>query len=35
MQVSVEVMHSAFELEGQDEHGEPRESLEVRVVAFW
>lgn len=29
------VMHSAFELEGQDEAGEARESLEVRVVAFW
>ena len=29
------VMHSAFELEGQDEGGEARESLEVRVVAFW
>ena len=29
------VMHSAFELEGQDEVGEARESLEVRVVAFW
>ena len=29
------VMHSAFELEGQDEGSEARESLEVRVVAFW
>ena len=29
------VMHSAFELEGQDEGGEARESLEVRLVAFW
>ena len=29
------VMHSAFELEGQDEGGEARESLEVRIVAFW
>lgn len=29
------VMHSAFELEEQDEAGEARESLEVRVVAFW
>ena len=29
------VMHSAFELEGQDEGGEARESLEIRVVAFW
>ena len=29
------VMHSAFELKGQDEAGEARESLEVRVVAFW
>ena len=29
------VMHSAFELEGQDEAGAARESLEVRVVAFW
>ena len=29
------VMHSAFELEGQNEAGEARESLEVRVVALW
>ena len=29
------VMHSAFQLEGEDEAGEARESLEVRVVAFW
>lgn len=29
------VMHSAFQLEGQDEVGEARESLEIRVVAFW
>ncbi len=29
------VMHSAFELEEQDQAGEPRESLEVRLVAFW
>ena len=29
------VMHSAFELEEQNEAGEARESLEVRVVAFW
>ncbi|CAF9923049.1 hypothetical protein IMSHALPRED_005838 [Imshaugia aleurites] len=29
------VMHSAFELEGQDEAGAARESLEVRIVAFW
>ena len=29
------VMHSAFELEEQSEVGEARESLEVRVVAFW
>ena len=29
------VMHSAFELEEQSEAGEARESLEVRVVAFW
>lgn len=29
------VMHSAFELEEQDQAGEARESLEVRVVAFW
>ena len=29
------VMHSAFELEEQDTAGEARESLEVRVVAFW
>ena len=29
------VMHSAFELEDQDEAGEARESLEVRVVALW
>ncbi|KAL6718959.1 hypothetical protein ACLMJK_003194 [Lecanora helva] len=29
------VMHSAFELEGQDKDSEARESLEVRVVAFW
>ena len=29
------VIHSAFELEGQDDAGEARESLEIRVVAFW
>ena len=29
------VMHSAFELEEQNEADEARESLEVRVVAFW
>ncbi len=29
------VMHSSFQLEGEDEAGEARESLEVRVVAFW
>ena len=29
------VMHSAFELREQNEAGEARESLEVRVVAFW
>ena len=29
------VMHSAFELEGQDEAGEARESLEIRVLALW
>ncbi|KAJ5729560.1 uncharacterized protein N7483_004068 [Penicillium malachiteum] len=29
------VIHSAFELEGQDGYAEARESLEVRVVAFW
>lgn len=29
------VVHSAFELEGQDYDGEARESLEVRVAAFW
>jgi hypothetical protein len=29
------VIHSAFELEGQDYDSEARESLEVRVVAFW
>ncbi|ETS86635.1 hypothetical protein PFICI_00463 [Pestalotiopsis fici W106-1] len=29
------VIHSAFELEGQDDSVEARESLEVRVVAIW
>ncbi|KAJ5740997.1 hypothetical protein N7493_000869 [Penicillium malachiteum] len=29
------VIHSAFELENQDYDSEARESLEVRVVAFW
>ena len=29
------VMHSAFELEEQNEADEARESLEVRVAAFW
>ncbi|CAG8123905.1 unnamed protein product [Penicillium salamii] len=29
------VIHSAFELDGQDYGSEARESLEVRVVAFW
>ncbi|KAI0174334.1 hypothetical protein BJ166DRAFT_511863 [Pestalotiopsis sp. NC0098] len=29
------VIHSAFELQGQDDSAEARESLEVRVVAIW